>query len=88
MHPMKFEEELALNRTAYEQMKDRLLQDYRGQYVVIAHGRLSAVAPTFEEATAAVDQIQPAPEHVAVFPAGEEPLMEPYYSYIVEYTKP
>ena len=87
MHPMKFDEELALNRAAYEQMKDRLIRDHAGQCVVIAHGRLIAVAPTFEEATAVVDQIEPTPKHVAVFPAGEEPLMEPYYSYFVEYTQ-
>jgi hypothetical protein len=86
MEQNKFEEEMALNRRAYEQLKEELVRNYAGQDVAIAFGRLIAASPSFDEAVAAVDRLQPPAEHCAVFLAGEEPHMEPYYSYFVEYS--
>ena len=76
--PTAFDQEMACNRQAYETMKDQIRRDYAGKYVAIAFGKIIAVSPDFDEASAAVDQLQPAPEHCVVFPAGEEPHFDPF----------
>jgi hypothetical protein len=78
MDESKFDEEMALNRAAFEQLRSQIRRDYTGQYVAIAFGRIIAVSPNFDEAVAAVNQLNPLPEHSVVFPAAEEPMFEPY----------
>lgn len=72
-----FEQELERNREAYEALRDQIRREYAGQYVAIAQGRLIAACADFDEALAAVQRLQPAPEHYVVFPADEVPAFEP-----------
>jgi hypothetical protein len=81
----KFEEEMALNRKAYESLREQIRREYAGRYVAIAHGRFVTSAPTFEEASAAVLQMQPPPEHFLVFPAEDEPMIDVYSDTYSEY---
>jgi hypothetical protein len=76
-----FERELAVDQAAYEAMKEQLHRDYAGQYVAIAHGRLVAVTATLEEAEAAIDQLEPPPQHFLIFPADEEPAFGEVFDY-------
>ena len=55
MDESKFDEEMALNRAAFEQLRSQIRRDYTGQYVAIAFGRIIAVSPNFDEAVAAVN---------------------------------
>jgi hypothetical protein len=80
-----FERELDVNRQAYATMQDELRSKYAGRYVAIAHGRLAAVADTFAEADALVQQLQPLPQHYVVFEGDGDPMFEPYYSDHWEY---
>jgi hypothetical protein len=68
---------MACNRQAYESLKDQIRPDYAGQYVAIAFGQIVATSPDFDEANAAVERLQPAPEHALVFLAEDDPAFEP-----------
>lgn len=70
-----FEEERERDFAAYDRMKDEIIKKYVGQYVAIAGGRLMKVAPTFDEAVAAVRHYQ----HYLVFEAGYEPVRGTVY---------
>ena len=85
MSQTKFDEEMALNRQAYEEMKEQLRRDYAGQYVAIAFGRVIAASPDFDEALATVKQLEPPPEHCVVFPAEEDPMFDVVHNPYTEY---
>jgi Family of unknown function (DUF5678) len=85
MEPTTFDQEMACNRQAYEQLKEQIRRDYAGQYVAIAFGKIVAVNPDFDEAVAAVERLNPPPEHSVVFPASDEPMFEPFYSPYTEF---
>ena len=72
-----FERESAIHRKVYEGLREQIRREYAGQYVALAQGKLIAVAPTFDEAKAAVLELKPVPEYYLVFPAEMEPLFEP-----------
>jgi len=72
----RFDREMAVDRAAYEALRDQIRRDYQNQYVAIAFGKIVAVSPDFDEAVAAVKRLQPAPAHFLVFPADEGPLFE------------
>ena len=74
-----FEREMALNRNAYQSLRNQVRGEYEGQYVAIAHGRIVANAPTFDEANAAVLRLDPVPEYFLVFPAEQEPSFDLVY---------
>jgi hypothetical protein len=76
MDVRKFEEEMALNRQAYERLRKELRRNHAGQYVALAHGRHVAVAPTFDEASSAVQSLNPPPEHFVVFETDGDPMFE------------
>jgi hypothetical protein len=71
-----FEREMEQNRKAYEALRDKIRAKYAGQYVAMAFGRVVHVSPSFDESRDAVEALQPAPEHIAVFPADEDPLFD------------
>ncbi|HEV3262528.1 MAG TPA: DUF5678 domain-containing protein [Gemmataceae bacterium] len=73
-----FEQETAVNRKAYETLREQIRRDHAGQYVAMAHGRVIATAATYDDTMAAVEQRKPVPEYFLVFPAEEEPTFEPY----------
>jgi hypothetical protein len=86
MGPTEYEQELALNRQAYEAMRGQIQRDHPGQYIAIAFGKIVAITPDFESAKAAVDRLQPAPNHVLVFPADEEPAFVPFEALHTEWS--
>jgi hypothetical protein len=81
MDQATFERESRLNREAYEKLREKIHRDCAGKYVGIAEGRLIAVAPSFDEVRAAIEDLKPEPEYFLIFPADEEPLFEPYDSF-------
>jgi hypothetical protein len=68
-----YEREAAVNRKAYEALRDRIRREYAGQYVALAQGRLVAAALDFDEARAAIHRLEPEPEVYFIFPAEREP---------------
>jgi hypothetical protein len=81
------EREVALNRRVYEALREQIRRDYAGQYVALGQGRILAVAPTFDEADAAVARLQPVPEVYWVFAAAAEPSFEPVCDYFYPRTE-
>jgi len=75
----KFEQELLLNRQAYERLRDHIRRDYDHQYVALAFGKIVGSAPTFDEASAIVSRLQPQPEHFLVFEADQEPMFDEFF---------
>ncbi len=76
MNRQTYEQEKAKNQKAYEALQQRIREDYAGQYVALADGRLIVAAPTFDEARTAVERLKPVPEYYLVFPADAEPAFE------------
>jgi hypothetical protein len=76
MDQATFDRELEINRQAYERLREKIRQDYAGQYIGIAQGRLIAVAPSFQEVRAAVEGLKPKPECFLIFKPGEEPIFD------------
>jgi hypothetical protein len=81
MDAATFERETAFNRQAYESLRDHIRREHAGLYVALGQGRILAVAPTYDEALAAVQRQEPVPEYFLVFPADDEPVFEPFYDY-------
>ena len=71
-----FDRESALNRRAYESLREQIQRDYAGQYVALANGRIVATATTFDETTAAVEKLDSIPEYCLIFPADLEPAFD------------
>lgn len=78
MDQATFERETAVNRQAWERLRDRVHRDYAGQYVALGKGKILATAPGYDEVMAAVHRLEPVPEYFLVFPADEEPAFEPF----------
>jgi hypothetical protein len=81
MDQATFDRETAVNQAAYERLRDKIQRDYAGQYVALGQGKILAAAPTYDDAMAAVQDLQPVPEYFLVFPADEEPCFVPYDSF-------
>jgi len=67
---VNFEAERQRNQEAYERLKPEL-QKYQGQFVVIAQGRLVAIAPNLPEALQKAQEAAPRVGHRLVFKVGE-----------------
>jgi hypothetical protein len=76
-----YERETAINRKAYEALKEQIQTEHAGKYVALGSGRILAVAPTFDEVEAALEQLQDLPECYFVFQAEMEPHFELVYDY-------
>ena len=76
MRTLTFDEQLDLNRSAYEQTRDEIERVGPGHYVVIASGRLLAITDDFPSAAAVIDELRPRPDHFLVFPSDSEPIFE------------
>ena len=85
MNETKFDQELAVNRQAYEKLRDQIRRDYDHQYVAMAFGRIIASASTFDEASAAIDRLEPKPEHFLVFQADDEPIFDEFFDPYTEF---
>jgi hypothetical protein len=79
MNRQTYEREKTRNQQAYEALREQIRQNYAGQYVALAEGRLITVAPTFDQARDAVERLQPVPECYWVFPADIEPAFDLVY---------
>jgi hypothetical protein len=78
MDASTFAQEMLVNRSAYEELRDEIRQRYGGQYVALAEGRVVAFAPSYDETCAAVAQLCPPPSCFLVFPADDEPDFEAF----------
>jgi len=85
MDETKFDRELALNRHAYEQLRDQIRRDYDHQYVALAFGKIIGSAASFGEASAIVSRLDPRPEHFVVLEADQEPLFDEYFDPYTEF---
>jgi hypothetical protein len=85
MSTTQFDQEMACNRQAYERLKEQIRREHAGKYVAIAFGKIIAVSSDFDEATASVNRLQPAPAHCVVFPAEDEPHFEPVQATYMEF---
>jgi hypothetical protein len=72
----RFDEELALNRRAYAELRDQIRREYAGKYVGLAFGRVMAVGD-YDAVTTEMDALDPRPACALVFPAEDEPLFDP-----------
>jgi hypothetical protein len=81
MDELTFERETALNREAWDRLREHVRREHAGRYVALGQGRILASATTYDEAKAAVEQLRPVPEFFLVFPADDEPAFEPYLAY-------
>ena len=68
-----YQRESALNRRAYETMRDQIHRDYAGKYVALANGKAIGADASFDVACALVESLQPPPEYFVVFAAEDEP---------------
>jgi hypothetical protein len=74
-----FLKESALNRQAYEHLRERIRRDYAGQYVALAHGKVVGAASTFDATRAQVQRLETVPEYYLVFPADAQPAFALVY---------
>jgi hypothetical protein len=79
--PARYEREAALNRTAYESLREQTRREHAGRSVALGLGQVLAAADTYDEAMDAVRQLRPVPDFFLAFPADEEPVFEPYYDF-------
>lgn len=82
MDQTTYERELALNRSAWERIRDDVRRLHGGQYVGIARGELIAASPRYDEVSAAIRRLDPPPEFFLIFDAQDEPdfeVVEDYY---------
>ncbi len=76
MRSLTFDEQMELNRTAYEQVHAQIQQAGPGHFAAIAAGRLVAIVADFDSAVAAVQSLSPVPDHYLVFPTDTEPVFD------------
>ena len=86
MRTLTFDEQMELNRSAYEQAREEIDRAGPGHYVAIASGRLLAITNDFTSAAAVIDKVQPRPKHFLVFPSESKPIFEFVESLGGEYT--
>jgi hypothetical protein len=70
------DEEMELNRAAWDRLQDSIRRDYAGRYVGMAYGRVMASGPDFDEVQAAMEAIDPPPYFMVVFPADDGPRFD------------
>ncbi len=76
MRSLTFDEQMELNRAAYEQVHDQIQRAGPGHFAAIAAGRLVAIRADFDSAVAAIESLSPIPEHYLVFPTDSEPVFD------------
>ena len=74
-----FTREAALNRQAYEQLREHIRNMYQDKYVALAHGKVVGTAGTFAAARALVERLEVRPEYYLVFPADTDPDFDLIY---------
>lgn len=74
-----FTRESALNRTAYDRLREDIRRKFNGQFVAMAHGRVIGAAATFDEARELIESLKPVPDYYTVFAADDEPDFDLIY---------
>lgn len=74
-----FTREAALNRQAYEQLREHIRHEHAGKYVALARGKVVGTAGTFAAARALVEQLVVRPDYYLVFPANADPDFDLIY---------
>ena len=85
MEMSTFDRQMAVDRRAYETLREQITRDHAGKFVAIAFGNLMAPFNSFHEALYAVQALRPAPEHYLVFAADEQPIFDEVEAWHVEY---
>lgn len=84
----KYEEDLALNKRAFAEQRERIRRDCAGQWVGFAFGRVIAADPDLDKVIAALNALDPQPICASGFRAEDEPVFEviddPYSEYLPE----
>ncbi len=65
--------ESALNRKAFERLRDEIRSRYAGIYVVLSLGKVIGADVSFDAAYALANEIKPTPEYYLVFQGDAEP---------------
>jgi hypothetical protein len=81
MDQATYDRESAINRKAYETLKQQIRTEHAGKYIALAYGRIIAASPSYDEVEAAVEQLNPMPEYYLIFPAEMEAPFEPVCNY-------
>jgi hypothetical protein len=76
-----YQQQSAIHRRLYESLREQICRDHQGKYIALAQGRLVAIAPTYDEARSAIEQLEPVPEYYLIFPAEMEPAFELAYDF-------
>ena len=63
----------------------QIRNDYGHQYVALAFGRIVGSAPSFDEASAMIDRLDPKPQHFLVFQADDEPTFDEFFDPYTEF---
>lgn len=74
-----FTNESAINRQAYEELRESIQREHSGQYVAFAHGKVIGAAISFDAARELITRLDPNPEYFLVFPANMEPDFDLVY---------
>ena len=82
MRSLTFEEQMQLNRVAYEQLHDQILQAGPGHFAAIAAGRLVAITNDFDSAVSEIESLSPVPDHYLVFPTDARPVFDVVDSFL------
>ena len=85
MNTTKFENGIAVNRDAYEELREGIRQQHSGQYVAMAGRKIVATAPSYDEALRAVQRLRPVPNCYFIFEADEEPIFDVVTDYFGRY---
>ncbi len=64
--------ERSRNEEAYKRLRGKLQQEYRGQFVAIAQGKLVAAGSSLQEVITQAEAATPGATHRLIFKVGEE----------------
>lgn len=70
----KAKDVLAQLGETWKGLREEVRRTHVGEFVALGQGGVLATAPTFDEAMAAVQALQPAPACCLIFEADEEPV--------------
>ena len=85
--PSEFDRQLEVNRRYYEAHREEIQTRFAGKFVALAIGRVVADGKSSQSVIDAIEQLEPRPLHVEVFPAETEPLFDSLLSPSVEFAR-
>lgn len=82
MRSLTFDEQMQLNRIAYEKLQDQIQQAGPGHFAAIAAGRLIGITEDFDSAISRIESLSPVPDHYLIFPTDARPVFDVVDSFI------